>query len=94
MTVMIIQGKVENVFDNEDFARMLREKLGSDAEQYFRDQTDPEVVLEDYDTGESHYLNLLDEIEEELKEIMRECEDGELVRRISALRDKVQEELT
>ena len=94
MTVMIIQGKVENVFDNEDFARMLREKLGSDAEQYFRDQTDPEVVLEDYDTGESHYLNLLDEIEEELKEIMRECEDGELVRRISTLRDKVREELT
>ena len=72
MTVMIIQGKVENVFDNEDFAQMLREKLGSDAEQYFREQTDPEAVLEDYDTGESHYLNLLDEIEEELKEIMRE----------------------
>ena len=94
MTVMMIQGKVENVFDNEDFAQMLREKLGSDAEQYFREQTDPEAVLEDYDTGESHYLNLLDEIEEELKEIMRECEDGELVRRISTLRDKVREELT
>ena len=94
MTVMIIQGKVENVFDNEDFARMLREKLGSDAEQYFREQTDPEVVLEDYDTGESHYLNLLDEIEEELKEIMRECEDGELIRKIITLRDKVREELT
>ena len=94
MTVMMIQGKVENIFDNEDFARMLRDRLGEDAERYFREQTDPKVVLEDYDTGESHYLNLLDEIEEELKEIMRECEDGELVKRISGLRDKVREELT
>ena len=94
MTVMMIQGKVENIFDNEDFARMLRDRLGEDAERYFREQTDPKVVLEDYDTGESHYLNLLDEIEEELKEIMRECEDWELVRRISTLRDKVREELT
>lgn len=41
MRVMMIQGKVENIFDNEDFARMLGERLGSDAERYFRDETDP-----------------------------------------------------
>ena len=37
MRVMIIQGKVENIRDKEDFARMLGEKLGSDAELYFRE---------------------------------------------------------
>ena len=94
MTVMMIQGKVENIFDNEDFARMLRDRLGEDAERYFREQTNPEVVLEDYDTGEDHYLDLLDEIEEELKDIETECEDGSLMKKISALRDKVREELT
>lgn len=93
MTVMMIQGKVENIFDNEDFARMLRDRLGEDAERYFREQTDPKVVLEDYDTGENHYLDLLDEIEEELKDIETECEDGSLMKKISALRDKVREEL-
>ena len=46
MEVMMIQGKVENIFDNEDFARMLRERLGEDAERYFREQIDPDVVME------------------------------------------------
>ena len=49
MTVMMIQGKVENIFDNEDFARMLRDRLGEDAERYFRDETDPGVILDDLD---------------------------------------------
>ena len=49
MTVMMIQGKVENIFDKEDFARMLGERLGSDAERYFRDETDLGVLLDDLD---------------------------------------------
>jgi hypothetical protein len=36
-SVMTIQGKVENIWDDEDFARMLRDRLGDDAERYFRD---------------------------------------------------------
>ena len=52
MRVMMIQGKVENIFDNEDFARMLGERLGSEAEQYFREQTDPAVVLDGLDDAE------------------------------------------
>jgi len=32
---MIIQGKVEYIWTDEDFARMLRDKLGDDAERYF-----------------------------------------------------------
>lgn len=45
--VMIIQGKVRNVWDENDFADMLRELLGSDAEYYFRDLTDRATVLSD-----------------------------------------------
>ena len=45
--VMIIQGKVRNVWDENDFADMLRELLGSDAEHYFRALTDREAVLSD-----------------------------------------------
>lgn len=57
MEVMMIQGKVENIFDNEDFARMLRDKLGDDAERYFREQTDPEVLADGlYDLGDSEIL--------------------------------------
>jgi len=57
MEVMMIQGKVENIFDNEDFARMLRDKLGDDAERYFREQTDPEVLADGlYDLSDSEIL--------------------------------------
>lgn len=57
MKVMMIQGKVENIFDNEDFARMLRDKLGDDAERYFREQTDPEVLADGlYDLSASEIL--------------------------------------
>ena len=33
--IMRIQGKIENVMSIDDFARLLREKLGDDAEDYF-----------------------------------------------------------
>lgn len=57
MEIMMIQGKVENIFDNEDFARMLRDKLGDDAERYFREQTDPEVLADGlYDLDDSEIL--------------------------------------
>ena len=57
MEVMMIQGKVENIFDNEDFARMLRDRLGDDAERYFREQTDPEVLADGlYDLSDSEIL--------------------------------------
>lgn len=35
--VLMIQGKPETIFDDEHFARMLDEKLGYDAAEYFRD---------------------------------------------------------
>ena len=103
MTVMIIQGKVENIFDNEDFARMLGERLGSDAEQYFREQTDPKTLLEDatdeqflkYCDGNcsvvDKYTGLLDEVEEALDDIEADCEDEEIQNSIRKLRDKIRE---
>ena len=35
-SVLMIQGKPETIFDNEQFARLLDEKLGCDAAEYFR----------------------------------------------------------
>lgn len=103
MTVMIIQGKVENIFDNDDFARILQEKLGSDAEQYFREQTNPKVFLEDADEdlfmevcgGDcklvDEYAGLLDEVEDALDDIEADCEDEEIQKSIRKLRDKIRE---
>ena len=44
--VLMIQGKVETIWDEQDFARMLREKLGSDAEMYFNNALDPEALYD------------------------------------------------
>lgn len=35
--IMRIQGKIENIMDDDDFACLLREKLGDDAARYFLD---------------------------------------------------------
>ena len=56
METMMIQGKVETIYDNRDFARMLYEKLGSDAENYFLQQTDPDTVLDDLDLTDDEIL--------------------------------------
>ena len=37
MYSIIVQGRLENMSDHEDFTRLLREKLGEDAADYFRD---------------------------------------------------------
>ena len=94
MTVMIIQGKVENIFDNEDFARMLRDRLGEDAERYFREQTDPGVVLDDLD--EAVYIehcggdcSKVAEIEEEKDDLSNEMDN--LQSFLDSVRDKLYE---
>ena len=60
--VMIIQGKVENIWDDEDFARMLRDRLGDDAERYFREHSDLDYALRD--VTDEQIQNSLDEGEE------------------------------
>ena len=83
MNVMMIQGKVTNVFDSEDFARLLGELLGSDAEYYYRSETDiaarldamPLSEFSSYCLGEcdkteelqEHYEGILHEVMEELE---------------------------
>ena len=80
--VMIIQGKVENIWDDEDFARMLREKLGDDAERYFRSACDREAIIEEaldeckdftqYCGGE---CSKTEEIQEHYERILHDVQD-------------------
>lgn len=44
--VLTVQGNTEVVFDDEQFARLLDERLGYDAGQYFREAVSPDSVLE------------------------------------------------
>lgn len=80
---MMIQGKVETIFDDEDFARLVGEKLGYDAEQYFRDHWDMDYLMRDvtddqilaYCSGEcekvqtaiEHWTGILKRTQEELE---------------------------
>lgn len=94
MRVMMIQGKVENIFDNEDFARMLGERLGSEAEQYFREQTDPAVVLDGMDDAEFYEYcegdcSKVAEIEEEKDDLSNEMDN--LQSFLDSVRDKLYE---
>ena len=36
MYSIIVQGRLENMSDHEDFVQLLREKLGEGADNYFR----------------------------------------------------------
>ena len=47
-SVLMIKGdkRPETIFDNEQFARLLDERLGYDAAQYFRDATDVDWLKE------------------------------------------------
>jgi hypothetical protein len=57
--VLIIKGdkRPETIFDDEQFARLLDERLGYDAAQYFRDATDPEMLADAlYDISDSELL--------------------------------------
>lgn len=82
---MIIQGKVETIFDDEDFARLIGERLGYDAEQYFREHWDMDYLLRDmtddqmleYCSGEcskveeaiEHWTGVLQSVQDELVEL-------------------------
>ena len=82
---MIIQGKVETIFDDEDFARLIGERLGYDAEQYFREHWDMDYLLQDmtddqmleYCSGEcskveeaiEHWTGVLQSVQDELVEL-------------------------
>ena len=58
-SVLMIKGdkRPETVFDNEQFARLLDERLGYDAAQYFRDATDVEFLKENMRLTDEQILN-------------------------------------
>lgn len=68
------------LFDADDLANLIREEFGDEPEEYFRDLTSPEKVLDgvklqDYCTGEcdrvystqEHYTNIILDLVEELR---------------------------
>lgn len=78
--VMMIQGKVTNVYDSEDFARLLGELLGSDAEYYYRAQTDIDDILDHMSDSElfSHCAgecSKTEEIQEHYEFILRDVKE-------------------
>ena len=58
-TTILIKGdkRPETIFDDEQFARLLDERLGYDAAQYFRDATDTEYLRENMKLTDDQILN-------------------------------------
>ena len=58
-SVLMIKGdkRPETVFDDEQFARLLDERLGYDAAQYFRDATDVDWLNENMRLTDEQILN-------------------------------------
>lgn len=57
-TVLMIKGDKhpETIFDNEQFARLLDERLGYDAAEYFRDAVSPDSILAKLDLSDDDIL--------------------------------------
>lgn len=58
-SVLMIKGdkRPETIFDDEQFARLLDERLGYDAAQYFRDATDTEYLRKNMKLTDDQILN-------------------------------------
>lgn len=58
-TTILIKGdkRPETIFDDEQFARLLDERLGYDAAQYFRDATDTEYLRKNMKLTDDQILN-------------------------------------
>lgn len=56
--VLMIKGdkRPETIFDNEQFARLLDERLGYDAAEYFRDAVSPDSILAKLDLSDDDIL--------------------------------------
>ena len=80
--LMLIQGELELLTDDEDFARMLRNRLGEDAERWFRCVSEKADFVDDVDGSiyarckgecdklfelQEHYERVLEDIQSELR---------------------------
>lgn len=88
-TVLMIKGDkhTETIFDNEQFSRLLDEKLGYDAAQYFRDATNVDVLKESLTDEEilkgglcSGECNKVQETQEHYENLLKEI--GEMAQEI------------
>lgn len=72
---LLINGKIENIHDGNDFARMLGEKLGDDAERYFRENW---LIYDDFNPydfcpGE---CDRTDEMQEHFESVLSDIRDS------------------
>lgn len=102
-TTLMIQRQPVTIFDNEQFARMLYEKLGYDASEYFRDALsgaagnarnscsgECDIV---YATQEK-YENILRDVRDVLGSwTIRRLTKDELIKRRDALYERIEGEL-
>ena len=63
MDSIVVQGRLENMSDHEDFTRLLRDKLGEDAADYFRDA----LAVERKETAD-YFEDVLDQCRDILKD--------------------------
>ena len=98
--VLMIQNKPETIFDNEQFARLLEEKLGYEAAEYFLEALDNAVEnAKEKCTGECDvtyslqegYENILRDIRDEIGAwAIRRLTKEQLVDRRDALFEKIE----
>jgi len=92
-TVLMIKGqkRPETIFDNEQFARLLDERLGYDAAEYFRDEIDPKSILNQMELNDEQIIkngwcsgecDKVQLTQEHFENLLRDC--GELAKAIYA----------
>ena len=78
---LLVNGKIENIHDGNDFARMLGEKLGDDAERYFRENWlvyadyDPEQLDEDFKNQCDGECDHVYEQQEHYQDVLRDIKE-------------------
>lgn len=101
--VLMIQNKPETIFDNEQFARLLEEKLGNEAAEYFLEALDNVAEnAKEKCNGECDvtyslqegYENILRDIRDEIGAwAIRRLTKEQLVDRRDALYEKIEKNL-
>lgn len=101
--ILMVQEKPENIYDDEAFARLLEEKLGRDAAEYFRDALSDAGEMSKLEcTGE---CDATYELQERYEDILRDVRDEvgawpirrltkeELIERRDTLYEKIDRQL-
>lgn len=85
------QNRPETIFDNEQFARFLDERLGYDAAEYFREVVDPKSILNNMELTDEQIIkegwcsgecDKVQRTQEHFENLLRDC--GESAKAIYA----------